>query len=227
MPTGFVYVLLNPSYPDVIKIGLTERTSEERARELRTTGVPTNFIVLYDELVTDCVAVESAVHRRLAGYRVSDDREFFRLPVKEAIRTLQEEASACRVNPLNLIRRVEILEALRQLYRGYLKPDIVSVAIVQPPGVCFLEVVRRAEGPETEIVDREDLQIFAGKDYDESLFSPGAPVEENAQRFVNELDAYDYIMTGMPLFTEEAWREIADLRKSGGKISRVEWVDPS
>lgn len=221
MVTGFVYILLNPSYPELVKIGLTERTSEERARELRTTGVPTSFLVIYDELVSDCNAVEDAVHRRLAGYRVSDDREFFRVPVKEAIRTLQEEAARYRVNPLNLKRRVEILSVLKDLYRGYLKPDIVSVAIVQPPGVCFLEVVRRANGDaDSEIVEREDLQIFMGRDNDSRLFPLDVSVEENASRFVNELDAYDYIMTGMPLFTEQACREIAAIWENGGRIKR-------
>ena len=221
MASGFVYVLLNPSYPDLVKIGLTERTSEERARELRTSGVPTPFIVLYDDLVTDCNAVEAAIHRRLAGYRVSEDREFFRIPVKEAIRTLQEEAAACRVNPLALKRRVEILPTLKEIYRGYLKPDIISAAIVQPPGVCFLEVVRRADdaSKESEIVEREDLQIFGGPG-DTDLFPPDAPVNENADRFVNQLDAYDLIMTGMPLFTESAAQEIADLWEKGGKIKR-------
>lgn len=218
----FVYVLLNPSYPDQVKIGLTKRTSEERARELRTSGVPTHFLVIYDELVSDCGAVETAIHQRLASYRVSDDREFFRIPVKTAIKTLQEEASGYLVNPRVLKRRVEILPELKELYRGYLKPDIVSVAIVHPPGVCFLEVVRRAkdETDKNEIVEREDLQVFAGADIDTDLFPLEAPITENANRFVNELDAYDLIMTGMPLFTESAVQEIANLWEKGGKLNR-------
>ncbi len=220
MASGFVYVILNPSYPDLVKIGLTQRTSEERARELRSSGVPTPFIVIYDELVSDCNAVESAIHNRLAGYRVSDDREFFRIPVKEAIKTLQEESAAYRVTNLVLKRRVEILPALKEIYRGYLKPDIISVAIVQPPGVCFLEVVRQGNDAykNSEIVEREDLQIFAGVDYHAPLFPPNVPVNENAERFVNELDAYDLIMSGMPLFTDSASQEIADLWEKGGKI---------
>lgn len=221
MTLGFVYVMLNPSYPDLVKIGLTKRTSEERARELRTSGVPTPFIVIYDELVSDCVAVEDAIHRRLSGYRVSEDREFFRIPVKEAIKTLQEEATGYSVNPHALKRRVEILPALKQLYRGYIKPDIVTVAIVQPPGVCFLEVVRRVnDSCESEIVEREDLQVFMGEDLGTHLFPPDAPVNENAEKFVNVLDAYDLIMTGMPLFTEPALQEIASLWENGGKINR-------
>ncbi|MDZ7969847.1 MAG: GIY-YIG nuclease family protein [Nostoc sp. DedSLP03] len=90
MAQGFVYVLLNPSFPDQIKIGLTEQTSELRAKQLRTTGVPTPFIVIYDELVSECELVERKLHQRFAAYRVSSDREFFRIPVREAVRALQE-----------------------------------------------------------------------------------------------------------------------------------------
>lgn len=210
MATGFVYILLNPAFPDYVKIGLTLKSAEERARELRTTGVPAAFIVIYDELVSDCRAVERKVHQRFHGYRVENDREFFRVPVKEAIRVLREEAAAYQLSTGKLLRRIEILPALREMYRAFLKPDIISVAIVQPPGVCFLEVVRRANGTaESEIVETEDLEIFAGPYADDRLFPPDAPVEENASRFL-ELDGYSLIMTGMPLFTDRGDAAIAE-----------------
>jgi hypothetical protein len=222
MTAGFVYIMLNPSFPDQVKIGLTKRTSEERAQELRTSGVPTPFIVIYDELVTDCGAVEASVHRKLAGYRVSKDREFFRIPVKKAIKTLQQEAAAYMMSPLVLKRRIEILPKLKETYRGYLKPDIVSVAIVQPPGVCFLEIVRQADDKleESEIVEKEDLQVFSGSDFYSSLFPPDAPIKENAEKFVNELTAYDLIRAGVPLFTDTAAKEIARIWEKGGKITK-------
>ncbi|WP_414552269.1 GIY-YIG nuclease family protein [Anabaena sp. CCY 0017] len=84
MTQGFVYVLLNPSFPDQVKIGRTEKDSEIRARKLWTTGVPTPFLVIYDELVSDCEVVESHLHERFAAYRVNSCREFFRIPVREA-----------------------------------------------------------------------------------------------------------------------------------------------
>lgn len=37
---GCVYILKNPAMSDLIKIGQTERTAQERADELYTTGVP-------------------------------------------------------------------------------------------------------------------------------------------------------------------------------------------
>ena len=129
-----------------------------------------------------------------------------------ALRALQEEATEYKLSPLALKRRVEILTELKQLYRGYLKPDIVSVAIVQPPGMCFLEITRRIDDlRESEIVEREDLRIFGENDGD--MFPSDAPVHENANKFINQLNAYDFIMTGMPLFTNNAISEISFLWK--------------
>jgi T5orf172 domain-containing protein len=54
MTTGFVYIMINPAMRGMVKIGLTKQTSKARAQGLRTTGVPDDFIVVYDELVTDC-----------------------------------------------------------------------------------------------------------------------------------------------------------------------------
>lgn len=93
MATGYVYILLNPAMPDYLKIGRTNRTSEDRAAELSaTTGIPTRFHVAYDVLVGDSEAVETIIHQRLSSRRASDDREFFCVSLKEAISTLAEVA---------------------------------------------------------------------------------------------------------------------------------------
>jgi hypothetical protein len=78
--------MINPSIPDVVKIGKTTRSSEERASELsNTTGIPTKFLVAYETSVSDCDAAERDIHRRLDHFRVNEDREFFRMPLKTAI----------------------------------------------------------------------------------------------------------------------------------------------
>src|SRR3954466_7359261 len=54
---GFVYILINPSLPGLVKIGKTTRSSESRAMELSApTGLPTPFIVAFDEEFDDCDA---------------------------------------------------------------------------------------------------------------------------------------------------------------------------
>jgi hypothetical protein len=214
MAEGFVYILLNPSFPDQVKIGLTTQTSELRAKQLSSTGVPTPFIVIYDELVSDCELVESRLHKRFAGYRVSPNREFFRVPVHEAIRALQGEAITHGVQEIKLSNRVEILPNLKQKYGEYLKPDIVIAEIVQLPDVCFLEIVRRSyHHLHDEIIERVDLAIMGDS------FPPTCPIDANTKRFLEELDEYDLIMV-TPLFTEDACKRIAYEWKVGGKLKQ-------
>ena len=80
---GYVYVLMNPSMQNLVKIGKTVREPEERAKELSsTTGVPTPFVVVYNCYFKSCTEAESFVHSFLEnkGFRVSTKREFFEYP---------------------------------------------------------------------------------------------------------------------------------------------------
>ena len=89
---GFVYVLLNPSFIHFVKIGQTQKTSEERAKEIyrqSKTGIPTEFVVAYENEVSNCDIVENLVHQELKKFRVNDDREFFNMPLKQAIGTIE------------------------------------------------------------------------------------------------------------------------------------------
>ncbi len=90
---GYIYILANSAMPDLVKVGKTTRTPAERAAELsKVTGVPTPFIVVYEQLVDDCTAAEQFVHTMLQqkGYRESDNREFFRASVNEVIRIVMQ-----------------------------------------------------------------------------------------------------------------------------------------
>lgn len=87
----YIYVLLNPSLKGLLKIGRTNRSPEERAQELSTsTGVPQPFIVAYECIVSDGVAAEKLIHEELAteGYRINESREFFQIPLKEAVKVI-------------------------------------------------------------------------------------------------------------------------------------------
>lgn len=97
---GWVYVLVNPAMPGLVKIGMTSRTPRERARELsRATGVPEPFAVAHAVAVSDRVAVEDSLHRDLtrSGLRVNGRREFFRLRVEEARGMVDRAAAAHRI----------------------------------------------------------------------------------------------------------------------------------
>jgi T5orf172 domain/Sel1 repeat len=88
---GFLYVLANSAMPGLVKVGKTNRSPSERAGELSgVTGVPTPFIVIYEQLFQDCDAAETFVHTFLAqkGHRISDAREFFNAPSNTVIRAI-------------------------------------------------------------------------------------------------------------------------------------------
>ncbi len=88
MEAGHIYILINASMQGLVKIGMTSRTPDERASEIsKGTGVPSPFVVAYSEEVPDCVTAESAIHSRLAAHRVGKDREFFCMPVRDAMRS--------------------------------------------------------------------------------------------------------------------------------------------
>lgn len=88
---GHVYILVNPAFTGYVKIGRTTKDPETRARELSSfTGVPAPYAVAWDAFVSDCHNVERLAHRRLAHARVRNDREFFAIPLREAVSLLAE-----------------------------------------------------------------------------------------------------------------------------------------
>ena len=83
---GFIYILINPSLKNLLKIGMTTRSPEERAKELSTTGVPTPFFVAFSEEVSDCQIIEKEIHLQLESFRYIKNREFFEIPLAQAIK---------------------------------------------------------------------------------------------------------------------------------------------
>lgn len=101
---GHLYVLANSAMPGLIKIGKTTRSPTERAYELSSaTGLPTPFIVVYEQLFSSCSSAELFVHTYLAlrGHRVSDNREFFNAPVNDVIRAIAQAPGAVDSNVMN------------------------------------------------------------------------------------------------------------------------------
>jgi hypothetical protein len=94
MAEGYIYILLNRAFQnDHYKIGMTTKTPEERARELSAaTGIPRDFEVLYEQRVTDCQRAERLLHHKLHQHRSASNREFFQIPIKAAIKALEDVA---------------------------------------------------------------------------------------------------------------------------------------
>lgn len=88
---GFIYVLINPSMPGLVKVGRTTRDPLDRAAELSSaTGVAVPFVVVFQEFFVDCESAEAFVHAVLErqGYRVATNREFFQADVSDVIKAV-------------------------------------------------------------------------------------------------------------------------------------------
>ena len=95
MDQGWVYVLVNSSLPRLVKVGCTTRSSAARAMEISAaTGVPTPFVVAFDQAFADCMEAERLIHTELdrRGLRVAQNREFFHGAPSEIIRLIIEVA---------------------------------------------------------------------------------------------------------------------------------------
>lgn len=91
--TGFIYLLVNPAMPGILKIGKTARPPATRVVELSgATGVPVPFELLFDVRVLDARKAESYVHDKLEqlGTRVAGNREFFSAPPNVAVEMMLE-----------------------------------------------------------------------------------------------------------------------------------------
>ena len=80
---GFIYILSNEAIPNLLKIGYTARTVEQRLKELSTTGVPGKFLIeLYFE-IENAYVFETLLHKALHDYRY--DKEFFKTDIDTVI----------------------------------------------------------------------------------------------------------------------------------------------
>jgi hypothetical protein len=97
MPRGYVYILINASMPGLVKIGQTSHAPEDRARKLsQDTGVPVPYMVAYEEELVYYEEAEQEIHKRLSRSRLSRNREFFSIPVRDAIQVVREVAREYR-----------------------------------------------------------------------------------------------------------------------------------
>lgn len=87
---GYVYILTNDRLPGLVKIGMTMRNPFQRATELRSTGMPTNFNVAAAIFVDNPKQIESQLHRIFDSVRVERDREFFEIDCNSVLSALVE-----------------------------------------------------------------------------------------------------------------------------------------
>lgn len=92
MNHGFVYIMGNVAMPGYFKVGMTERSPEQRADELSSsTSIPVRFRVLAYTLCEDPKEVEATLHEWLSDMRVNSGREFFFGMFSEVARAFDSE----------------------------------------------------------------------------------------------------------------------------------------
>lgn len=86
---GFIYIAINVSSKELLKIGKTTKEPDERAKQLSaSTGVADDYIIAYKCFVKDITSSENLVHETLKEFRFNAKREFFKLPLKDAVRII-------------------------------------------------------------------------------------------------------------------------------------------
>ena len=209
MNPGYVYVLINPSMPGLVKIGRTLRDSRGRARKLYTTGVPAPFEVAFEVFSNDHFALEDKMHSHLSAYRPNGDREFFRYPLKDAI-SLLIKLNIASMQSESSFSATSILRQLKMKYPEWIDPSIDDVQIVQTNDRVWLEVTREEEIAgylKDQTIIRSDLAFITGDTFEECFFSPIDLVTENARKFVEEFDPFSIAMT-TNLFHETACHDV-------------------
>ena len=84
-PEGQIYILSTREMPSILKIGFTNRTVEERIKEINSsTGVVIPFGVRAVWNVANAPEIERRIHQLFSKFRVRADREFFNIDYFEA-----------------------------------------------------------------------------------------------------------------------------------------------
>lgn len=87
--TEIIYILTNPTMPDLVKIGKATDL-KARVRSLSSHGgVPVPFEVHYASVVAISKRVEKRLHKAFKDHRVNPKREFFRINPEQVISAIE------------------------------------------------------------------------------------------------------------------------------------------
>lgn len=108
---------------------------------------------------------------------------------------------------------IDFYNNLKLKYKDYLKPEIISIVIIQSKEEVFLETIEVETiegGLEKQTVKRTDLGFITdgeNNEDQEAFFNTKDSIEVNLRKFINEITPYDIINT-MDLFHNEACEKI-------------------
>jgi hypothetical protein len=89
--TEWVYVLVHPQEPQLLKIGYTKKDPKERLKEINSqTGVAGEYRIVYMFRTVNGQRLETAIHTFLADRRIHPRKEHFEISRDEAIQIIKE-----------------------------------------------------------------------------------------------------------------------------------------
>ena len=145
MKDGIVYVLTNPAFPNLVKIGITTRDQVSvRMAELYTTGVPLPFKCVFAGKVDDPKKVESALHHAFTNTRVNPSREFFDIDESQAIAILKLLVNEV-VTPIVTYELEKVDEVSKNASKKYSRSKRPPQNFVEM-GINIGEVISTADG---------------------------------------------------------------------------------
>ena len=90
--TEWVYILVHPTHPELLKIGYTAREVGERVKEInKATGVVGEYVPVYMYRTMNGQQLERAVHNELASLRIHPQKEHFQVERETAIQVIKEQ----------------------------------------------------------------------------------------------------------------------------------------
>lgn len=112
---GFLYIVSTRDRPQLLKIGMTQRTAEVRVKEVNAaTGVAVPYGIRAAWRVDDAARAEKEIHALLDAYRVRTDREFFEIDFAKAFLLINDHLGMEKMfKALERAKRWEVAAATR------------------------------------------------------------------------------------------------------------------
>ncbi len=89
---GFIYIMSNPAFGNLIKIGKSDFDPVKRRDELANTSVPDDFKIEYYAFLENHHQIEVIIHKSLNQFRHKNNREFFNCEVHMAAKLIKDIA---------------------------------------------------------------------------------------------------------------------------------------
>ncbi len=91
-----VYIITNPSFPNLIKVGCTTKSAIVRAKQFNNTAVPHSYVAEYEIVVKyNHEELEEKTHRLLS--LKWENKEWFRCEIEQALKIIRGAASELNV----------------------------------------------------------------------------------------------------------------------------------